>query len=214
MVLLSYIPLLMAEGGEEFNLADIPKEFSDNLGNCGSTINACIWIGGEDGKPMPVFIVKKAKEIVEHMSMWTENDIAGWFKLYFREIGGKYGIVLFPNINKSIERYKQAYLHHHGEFFPENKRIGNVVTRPLTFISSKEHIFGRVKENIGTHTKVGFLERGLKQNLSNFSAADLNINDVHMIGPIEVKWATGATDIRLEKYLDPLIRKANNKPQK
>lgn len=56
-------------------------------------------------RPYPVFIVKHAKDICDHIVLWSGNKPDNYFTLVWRENGQGYDLALLPDFDKSARRY-------------------------------------------------------------------------------------------------------------
>lgn len=66
-----------------------------------------MWVSEEEHL-MPVIICNRAKEVARHLSYYSEGAPRDWFKLCHGICGTQYGIVLMPDIEKSIKRQELA----------------------------------------------------------------------------------------------------------
>jgi hypothetical protein len=122
---------------------------------------------------------------------WSEEKPGEWFTLYILRHDTRYAIVLFPNMRKSIERFKVARLHFNGVVVPEDAKV-HVICKPLIFLSMNIGMLEKVQ--IGSQLHLGFLD-----------VSEVDVKDVHkspepdFVGPFEVSREMGENNVYLEQ---------------
>lgn len=158
--LISYSPLLWSEAGKE--RVALQSVLSNNdIGR----VESCLWAADTDGAAYPVFIMKQAEAIREHLIAWSEEKPAEWFDLAVVDLGDRYAVVLWPRLYRSVERFKTAWLNSHSEFLPSDHEL-KILFRPLNFVSIDSGMLGKCRDKIGKQSKVCFLDS------SNFDKND------------------------------------------
>jgi hypothetical protein len=76
---------------------------------------ACLWMLGGQGNPMPVLALEQAQTIADHLSEWADSEPAKWFRVHLKERDGRYGLVLFPELQRPLERFRFAHLLEGGD---------------------------------------------------------------------------------------------------
>lgn len=134
---ISYVPLLSPDSFQLYEgIEGIPEEIKERISECEqhAIADACLWVS-EDGKGVPVFALKKAREITEHLVHWAEGKPEEWFSLYLVKHQNKYMISLVPNLQKSIGRFKLNTLMTREEMITDERII--FIYLPLRFFSKK-----------------------------------------------------------------------------
>jgi hypothetical protein len=157
VLLVSYVPLLRGMAGTLIE-EDVSGSLERLLTHLPSgTAQACLWLESA-GKPRPVLVLDRAKMIADHLVEWAEGDPSSWFRLAICEHGGRYALVLFPNLRRSLDRFKLArQLTGHRPGLREDEVM--FVSRPLHFVSGPEHIYQKIQHRIGRHVELGLLDR-------------------------------------------------------
>jgi hypothetical protein len=153
------------------------EEYSNEISraiNEAPSPGACLWYSTEDGgTATPCFLIDRAEEVVEHLKVWTEGNPSEWFKLFVYAESDKYHVVLFPNLEKSIERFKISMLHLTGEFADNHGKF-SLLFRPLHFISPGLGYGSKMLSKVGKTAMLGFLD------------AKTDHNDFQHAKPVEV----------------------------
>lgn len=208
VVLLSYVPLLYAPPQMvmqelQNNEATALAEYIDELQVQGSAIG-CLW-ANHDGKASPVFIYDDAREIVEHLKGWTENEVTKWFRYRIREKNGKYLIALFPNFEKSVNRWRMNFQLVYG--YPPPKDIKfNIFFKPLYFISGSDNMFDVIKDELNPEFRIGFIDRKNVDFENPERMAEIEDKIVHWLGPfkpLEGSFADSYFDAILDDTEEP-----------
>lgn len=208
IVLVSYVPLLRGQAGRTFD----PSKERDALQRIAEQISAspsaraicCLWMLDDDGRPLPVLALEQAEAIVAHLVEWAENDPRKWFRVYPREKDGKYALVLFPENQQSLGRFKFAHLLEGGD--PVTGGKVQILTHPLHFVSGTGTAYTAIKDRIGTTLKVGLVDAGRLDWQNPFSLDPALIKE---LGEFEV----GDSDQHgLTQYLDGIIDDATEPP--
>lgn len=190
-IIVSYVPLLMGNPGEDLSQLS-SKELQKRLTAIETEIqiNACLWAGPDP--PKPVFIINKAQQVVDHLKSWAEDKLEDWFELNFVEMEDFYGVILWPDLNRSLERFKTAWLHRNEELLaPQSCQF---IFRPLCFRSKNKTTFNLVKEKISRTAEIGFLDVTL------FDPAHLDkCPDPLWVGPLKVNFKNETVRIWFEQ---------------
>jgi len=202
-VLVSYMPLLMPEGP----LANIDiletmsdktyEDFSDSLGD-NTHVEACLWtLDDKLGSATPVFVIKDAHAIAEHLEEWAEENVDKWFRLVFAENDGKYLVTLWPNLDESVARYKLRYLMEREEFLEDIEY--RLFFQPLRFVSGISNMFVNVKSKIGSKASVGFLDAS---HLDPNDPGNINPDNIKEVGPFDTNFDRRPFNYDISSYID------------
>lgn len=134
---------------------DVKRIFGDLPSGHGH-VEACLWVIDDD-KPCPIFVLESAQAIYDHMEMWSEDEVEDWFELAIGEHNDRYGIVLMPNIQKSIDRYRLARKLFYGEDIPADAKF-NLLFDTIRFTSQSAGLLASLKDKIGDSMKLMFLD--------------------------------------------------------
>lgn len=165
MIVLSYHPLLRGPAGTVVSLSkeDVESgavsEMDGFLASLPSGAAAgCLWADDGDGRPYPVLILGRGREIAEHFVEWSEGDPPAWFKLHVAERDGVYCLVLIPDVRKSMDRQLAAMALTSGRHVPVPEQT-SVLFKPLRFVSNgPSGIWSKVRGAMSGKVKVGILD--------------------------------------------------------
>lgn len=155
VVLISYFPLFSPwleydYAGREYSVDDLESIINKMDENNSGVVHGCMWVYDENG-PQPIMIVDRAKELADHLIQWAEQEPSEWFEIAVNSKDDKYAIVLMPNIQRSINRWKFAHFARHGE---DVDYKFNVLFDPIHFVSSQSHtFFSKVKSEFESKDK-------------------------------------------------------------
>ena len=201
VVVVSYVPLLTGEPGRTVAVGDpgitaLLRQADD----CPSGhVEACLWLA--DGTDvMPIFMMEKAHAIADHLSEWAEGNPDEWFSLYFAERLGRYVATLFPNINRSITRFKVARIAFYEEVI--TARDYSVLFRPLCFVSGPKHVFGEVRDRLLDLSSVGFVD---SRDVDRHEPLNLDPEAIKTIGPFPVCRNCKPSDVDIGGFVDDQI---------
>lgn len=211
-IVVSYVPLLNATKrilktpSEQYtpeHATKIAEEIGGTLENTPHVpVRACLWLQDNTSeKPEfhPVFLIDNAMEVLDHLKYWCENDPATWFHLYLEKVDdNRYIVLLFPNLDKSIERFKLACLVY-TDVVPQSEADYTLIFKPLEFLSQSATMFDNVKEHLGEELKIGFLNA----NEFDQSAPEACLDKVQYIGPISRVRKDNAKD--KNSYIPPYV---------
>lgn len=158
-VVVSYWPLLMGPAGamHELKSEDV-KALSEFIEKSPSgSASGCLWVE-DDGVLSPVFLFENADAIYEHLLVWSENEPEKWFEFVMSKSDDKYAIVCFPQLQKSVERWKITYQLITGfPVHPEAKF--HILFQPLTFVSQNMGVFAKLGDRLKDVDKfrIGFM---------------------------------------------------------
>lgn len=77
-----------------------------------------LWVSDGD-TPYPVFLMDRATEVANHLVAWMAGD-TDRFTIHIDQRGDGYAMLLLPDVNKSINRWKVARLAYYEEFVEGN----------------------------------------------------------------------------------------------
>jgi hypothetical protein len=158
IVMFSYVPLLYAPPQmllDELtqNNIEAVAEFMEGLKDGNAT--GCLWVD-HNGQPAPVFVYPNAHEIAEHLHLWTEEKPTQWFHTHLEIKDGKYLIILIPQIDKSIERWKINFQLTYGYPPPKDLKF-EVFFKPLYFVSGTENTLELIADRVKHCPNIGFM---------------------------------------------------------
>jgi len=153
LVCVSYVPLLEGGAGQVIDAEVLQSpEFKAKLGKL-EKLQECVGVlwGIEDGKLHPVLLHDRADEIASHLRLWSEGKPEEWFTLHFYEHNNHLAILLFPDVEKSIERLKLALSLQHIEMKDEiAKAEARILCAPLVYRSKPGmgEVYGKNRNNL------------------------------------------------------------------
>jgi len=183
-IVVSYVPLLVDRPG--FCSSPDDPEFARVLRLMESCpdghVDGCLWMM-DGGHAVPVFIMKRAREIADHLRAWSEGNPGDWFRLCFAESRGRYVAVLFPDLDRSVRRFQETYRILTGKTLKlDQYRVLHV---PLGFVSGREHIFPQVRCQIANRTMLGFVDSSA---VDRNAPLETDPAAIDMVGPFQVCW--------------------------
>lgn len=119
------------------------------------SISCVVWCGGEQCGTFPLFVMSRAKEIYEHILFWSDNSPGQWFSLVAGDTPSGYIVVLWPDTQRSYQRWKFRASVEHSIVVPDNPQIFAV---PLLFTGPLGGNWERAKPYLGTTASVGFVD--------------------------------------------------------
>lgn len=184
-LIIGYSPLLYGNATTldltEESLKDVVSKIEEY--NCQA--KACLWAIRDDKSKMPVFMIPKLKEVVEHLKWYTANSVEKWFSIAISDNGNRYSIVLMPNLDLAVERYKVNYGLTTGKEFPKDPKF-TFIFNPIKFMSENMGSYNSVKGDIGSEIYLGFIDNDdvdtTKPDFIN------NIPEPVEFGPFKVIW--------------------------
>lgn len=163
-MLISYVPLLYPM--EVCPGVDYGPELIHVLKHIESIyVHGVLWVT-DDGLPIPVLIVDRAKEVFDHLLWWSEKAPCEWFTLILinftqdkQILDDKYYITLFPNMRKTLVRHNLA-----RNIVGDGLSVSDcdIVSLPLSN-SCQGTTYHSIKEKIIEKSSVGFVEYDLAQ---------------------------------------------------
>jgi hypothetical protein len=163
LLLLSYVPLLRGKAG---TVHDLHRDKGDARALAAlldqapsGRAAACLWMLDGQGSPMPVLALEQAQAIAGHLIEWADNEPAKWFRVYLKERDGRYALALFPELQRSLERFRFAHLLEGGS--PLDSGRIQIITRPLHFVSGTGTAYAVVRDRIGDSVHVGLVDLAL-----------------------------------------------------
>jgi hypothetical protein len=198
-VVISYCPLLT---GPTWPMQDLKSEDAEAFVKTmeelpSGSAKGCLWVSNDDKGITPVFLFENASAIYEHLMFWSEDKPEEWFEYIFREKGGRYAIVCFPRLQKSIERWKINFQLNVG-FPPHPQAKYSLLFKPLHFISQSANIFNKIKKQL----KSKELSIGLLDWAGDFPPDPSNIN---FDGIQWVRMPVAKKSVMYNKYLTELF---------
>jgi hypothetical protein len=155
---------------------------------------ACLWANYPfDNHPttiIPVLVLDKAKDIVQHLKTWSDGDLVNWFKLlvYHRPTDrSRYCVILMPDTIRSVERYHLARELLHGEPRPSAAELKEwkyqVVFRPLSFGAASSLVYARLADTLSTlHMHLGIVD---SSDIDVNNPGNLDHNKIEVLGPFK-----------------------------
>jgi hypothetical protein len=137
--------------------------------------------------------------VAEHLKVWSENRPEIWFDLAFSELNGSYGVSIFPNLERSLERFKIANQIRTGYPIDEKNSEFRFIFKPLHFISENLICFNTVKPKLGKSTKVFLLDRD-----------DLDVNNPSLSSAIELGRLNISCDNGKTEWINNVLSKRVN----
>jgi hypothetical protein len=151
---------------------------------CDSTEHAlaagCMWVGDDIDGVAPVFIIDRAKEIHNDLTLWSANNHSKWFTLDWCVHDSRYVIAIMPIIEQTVNRFRLRHLIEHEELLQDPKV--SVLFQPLRFLSAKpSELFNKWSPNASS-VKIGLIDP------SDVNVEKHAINAEPLwIGPLDVK---------------------------
>lgn len=186
-MIVSYVPLLdnpLDAAGQTFDLvgrASI-KKLVDLVDQTDNTVNGVLWCGDKNVGYHPVLVIEHAKAIAEHLIFWSEDNPEEWFDLKYYFTDERYYMALYPRLEKSVKRFRSAVEMKTG-LPPDKNSKFNILFKPLTYVSSENASFQRIKDSFVSQSKVsvgliditdvkidwGTIDKGLIHPISEFN---------------------------------------------
>lgn len=146
--MISYVPLLRPDNRYIDAKDEMTKTLKD-LDNVDNFADGLAWTTDNE----PVFIMKNAKAIAEHIEEWSEYEVDKWFTLQWYRNEKGYVICLMPNVKMTVDRYKTTYKLLNGVDLPDAKLT--VVFKPIIFRCKDTNTFDKVNP---TKIRIGFID--------------------------------------------------------
>lgn len=201
VICLSYVPLLYSSNaGEFYNTQDMMNVIADRVQQAVeiSHAKACLWVV-DNGEIIPVFVLERGDEIVDHLLVWTENKVGKWFTIDLADRPGCYVMCLHPNLQLSASRQAAAYRFKSGRKIP--KTSVNFIYVPLVFQSATRGTLDAVLPKLGSSCKLGIIDE--KKFDPNASAEDSS-KHTRIIGPFQFRRNPEDTKQLLAQFLDSM----------
>ena len=191
-IVVSYVPMLKTdqkllvrslEQQDAGTTIDIAAEISKALEQAPDVhVQACVWMHDIATNAFsPVLLMDNAAEVANHLMAWAENDPAAWFHAYVEQIDEeRYIILLFPNLSKSIQRFKLNCMQVQ-EFIPPSDADYTMMFKPLEFVSQGMNLFPEVSPHLTDKVMVGFLDT---KDFDQQNPAE-SVEKIRYIGPLE-----------------------------
>jgi hypothetical protein len=185
-ICVSYTPQLLGKPGELIENKDNIMAMAKKLDEINANVIGCAWTE-KDGLISPIFVVENAKAVYDHLMIWCEEKPEEWFSLTIKKHkdGKRYWVVLWPDISKSIERFKIGQVMF-NETFINDKDI-TILCKPWRFISKDSGMYEVLKDKVGNKAFFGFLDvNDVPNTLVGKRDFQLDAEPL-FIGPIQVK---------------------------
>jgi hypothetical protein len=185
VLLLSYAPMVRADdprmAGLDLNDPKTPElitNYYDSLPD--SMANGCIWIKEDNGAALPILIYPDARNIADHLVEWAEGKPEDYFHISLAEEGSSYVLLLMPELQRSVDRYRLQYKLKNKREMEESEF--NIIFRPLHVFAPNAQTYPQVKQDVPKDKmKVGLLDiRSISPDMS------YNPSDIIWIGPLRV----------------------------
>jgi len=206
-IVVSYVPLLTGGGPNRTVSADDPgiAELLRRVDNCPSGhVEGCLWLPSRSmtwGEVMPIFMMDQAHAIADHLCEWAEGKPGEWFTLCFTERMGRYLAILFPNINRSMARFRVTS---YEEIV--TAKDYKVLFRLLCFVSVTGHGFDLdLKGRIPDSSEVGFVDTRDVDPIEPFVEGEA----IKTIGPFPVCWDCRPFGVDIGGFVDEQIASRN-----
>jgi len=147
---------------------------------------------------VPMSIMDRAKEIADHLTKWSEDQIAKRFDLYFDDRPEGYAIALIPNIDESIRRWKLARLIYHEDAVDDNDF--QVIFSPLSVICPKGDTYNKIKGFVKNPTQIGFVDTKDAENLE-----DIDSDMIHMVGAVNIRPSCDISTQIIDNLFEELV---------
>lgn len=158
----------------------------------------------EDNDVIPIFIIDRANEIVDHLEQWMEND-NDRFSLHFEGRDNGYAIVLFPNPLKSVDRWKQARLTYHEEFVMDKEFT--VLFQTLGVCCPNGKTYELIKDKLKSPVRLGFIDSkdvSLENPPGPGTPMGADVNKIRVAGPFQMF----VGDEQVKEHFDRLFEDA------
>lgn len=198
--LVSYVPGLSGEAGETIDEERV-MEIGRQIDEADNSIDGVVWVGGPDG-PAAVLLRRDGVECASHLKRWAEGKPEDWFTVALAESGELYGLVLMPNVQEGVRRFRVAYQLRTGYPLPEDTDF-RVLFKPLTFVSRPGHVFGQVRPALGDRIRV------LMMNVSDFKGPDTDVDLAVDLGDLPLETEGRNAEWVVER-LEDSVREGND----
>jgi len=176
IICLSYFPTTKLLSSDIINKK--PEEIVDHLQQLDPVLPTnCVWVI-KDNIISPILIIENAKILYDTTMAWAEGEPSNWFYFGAAHNSKCYTIGLFPNINKSLERF----IHHqnilHKQIISKDDNI-KIVFHPLGYVSDLS-VYIKIKNKIKNKINLGISESidAAKENevywIKNIEKSDKN----------------------------------------
>lgn len=162
-VVVSYVPLIKYDEVQRIydpgKNEDIAKQLFSILDDTPAVdIDACVWVADPRTEEIcPVLVTKNAKAVYEHLKGWAENKPQKWFQVHIEKVDDRYVVILFPDLDQSISRFKTACLHFTGEIPTQDSEF-TLIFRAIQFVSNNSETFDRISHLIKYPLMVGMMD--------------------------------------------------------
>jgi hypothetical protein len=198
LMCLSYIPLMYHSAAGVFYDKSVFEAFSDRIekGRALCPAKGCLWMES-GGEIAPVFLLDRGKDILNHMTVWSEGEPAKWFTVDIAVSDNSYIICLYPKLSMNANRIAKAYKTRTGKDMPKSSL--EFVCAPLHFVSASLGLMTEVRTRFGNLCHLGLLD------MAKYDPDDplhTRMEDVDFIGPLAIRWDPEETREFLGGLLD------------
>lgn len=155
VTVISYYPFLPRVGGKILDRSDIEvlKEYKEpNVMPI-----SCGWLLNDDEPEAVLVFPSNARALARDMIDWAESKPSEFFNVIVDTHKNTYAIVIVPNIDRSISRFKFNHLITYGE--PVATENFNTLFYPIGFVNrSSNPIFDSIRPSIGRSLKLSFID--------------------------------------------------------
>ena len=161
MAFISYIPYLNRDNETCGKVFDCGQELLDKINfketeAAYTSANGCAWVMDGD-KVGVVLFLKDAARLVKDMKTWADNQPQVFFRAIIGQVGDKYGIVIVPDLEMSLTRFRLSHQAITGNKL-EIKDI-NLYFSAVGFVSKPGAImYEKMKDKIGKELPIAFLD--------------------------------------------------------
>lgn len=123
-------------------------------------VEGCTWMfwpPGQQGILTPVFIIPDAHRIADHLVAWSDDDPSEWFELAVVNHQGGYAVLLMPDVEKSVSRWKARRSSDDGR--DEAGATVCAIYRPLRFFNTApSRLWPQIYATLPAWMMLGFLD--------------------------------------------------------
>lgn len=181
-VCIAYCPLFKHEPGTDMLIEynnDFDELFED-ISKYPNDAQAIIWVDLHE-KITPVLVYDNALKVSKHLKKWSEGHPEEWFELAISKHNGSYMMILFPDINRCVDRFKLTQLCDGRDVTVETKV--HVVTRPIAFRSNGEISMFKEVENM-TELPLGLLD---SKHFDPDNQTKIPVSKIKMLGTFNLE---------------------------
>lgn len=137
----------------------------------------CLY-GSYQDRATPIFVINKARDVIDHLLAYSEGDPTKYFKLLVGEYDAKYFLIIQPNTDQAILKFRRQQSDR-GRDIPQDATI-NVIMKHIAFFSHRTQLLKKLDLSKPVH--VGIIDKKLV-DLTDTQA----IPEPTFIGPFEIQ---------------------------